>query len=101
MRFFETGPSAEAWTTERRDASLALFAAFAYNPTLLAPMRKLYKELWQRVSDDGLALGVSQAVPAVIHGIWFCWVLLGLRKSTNQLVEDMRIAVESLLEEQL
>lgn len=84
------------WTTERRDASSALFAALAYNPKLLAPMRKFYHELHQRLADDGLATGTSLAVLAAIDGMWLWWVL-GLRKIDEETVAEIRTAVQSLV----
>ena len=51
------------WTSERRDGSSAVFAALAYNPKLIAPMRTFDQELHQRLDDDELPPGVSQAHP--------------------------------------
>ena len=44
------------------------FAALAYNPKLLAPMRKVYRDMHQRVEEDDLPDGVAITVLAAIDG---------------------------------
>jgi len=89
---------AKAWTDELRDGSSALFAALAYDPKLIAPMRKVYRELHQHLADDDLPPGVAVTVLAAIDGMWLWWVL-GLRKLDQSLVEQVRRVLESIVEE--
>lgn len=89
---------AKAWTDELRDGSSALFAALAYDPKLIAPMRKVYRELHQHLANDDLPPGVAVTVIAAIDGMWLWWVL-GLNKIDQNLVEQVRRVLESVVEE--
>lgn len=87
----------KAWTKEIRDTSSALFAALAYDPKLLAPMQKVYREMHQRLADDGLPPGVAVTVLAAIDGMWLWWVL-GFKKLDDSLIDQVRTALDTLLD---
>ena len=57
----------------------------AYDPKLLAPMRKVYRDLHQRLEEDDLPNGVAGTVLAAIDGLWLWWVL-GLKRLNQSLV---------------
>lgn len=87
----------QTWTDEIRDASSALFAALAYDPQLLAPMREVYRDMHQRLADDNLPPGVAVTVLAAIDGMWLWWVL-GFRELDENLISQVRAALDMLLE---
>jgi AcrR family transcriptional regulator len=91
---------AKSWTHELQRSSSACFAALAQNPELMAPMREAYKELHDRVEDDGLPPGVGAAIAAAIDGLWLYWVL-GLADVNQELVVRVRAALEDMLEKSL
>lgn len=87
---------AKCWTEELRGSTAAVFAALAQNPTLIQPMRAAYNELHQRIADDGLPPGVSEAVAAALDGLWLDWVL-GLAPLDQERVVRVRRALEDML----
>ena len=87
---------AQCWTEELRRSSSAVFAALAQNPSLIQPMRAVYSDLHQRIAEDGLPSGVSEAVAAAIDGLWLDWVL-GLVPLDQERVVRVRVALEDML----
>jgi AcrR family transcriptional regulator len=87
---------AEKWTEQLRRSSASMFAALAWNPKLIQPMRTVYGDLHRRVADDGLPPGVGVAVLAVTDGLWLDWVL-GLVPVNQDLLDRVRPALERLL----
>ena len=87
---------AKCWTEELRRSSSAVFAALAQNPALIQPMRAVYADLHERLAQDGLPPGVSEAVAAAIDGLWLDWVL-GIVPLEQARVVRVRLALESLL----
>jgi AcrR family transcriptional regulator len=87
---------AECWTEELRRSTSAVFAALAQNQSLIQPMRAAYNELHQRIAQDGLPAGVSEAVVAALDGLWLNWVL-GLAPLDQERVVRVRTALEALL----
>lgn len=87
---------AKGWTQELQRSSSACFAALAQNPSLIAPMREVYRDLQQRVANDGLPPGVGEAIAAAIDGLWLYWVL-GLADVNQSLVGRVRVALEDSL----
>ncbi len=79
------------------DSSSTIFAALAYDPKLIAPMRKVYRELHQRLAEDQLPPGVAETVLAAIDGTWLWWVL-GLRKLDQHLIDGVRQALNMLID---
>ena len=75
-----------------------LLVSFVANPKLLAPMRKVYRDLHQRLEEDDLPDGVAITVLAAIDGLWLWWVL-GLNKLDQSLVNRTRRVLESVVEE--
>ncbi len=87
---------AQCWTEELRRSTSAVFAALAQNPSLIQPMRAAYSDLHQRIAEDGLPPGVSEAVMAAIDGLWLNWVL-GLVVLDQERVVRVRVALEDML----
>jgi hypothetical protein len=87
---------AQCWTEELRRSTSAVFAALAQNPSLIQPMRAAYADLHQRISEDGLPPGVSEAVAAAIDGLWLDWVL-GLVPLDQERVVRVRLALEEMV----
>ena len=87
---------AECWTEELRRSTSAVFAALAQNQSLIQPMRAAYNELHQRIAQDGLPAGVSEAVVAALDGLWLNWVL-GLAPLDQARVVRVRTALEDVL----
>lgn len=87
---------AECWTEELRRSTSAVFAALAQNPSLIQPMRAAYNELHQRIANDGLPAGVSEAIVAALDGLWLNWVL-GLAPLDQARVVRVRTALEDVL----
>lgn len=87
---------AECWTEELRRSTSAVFAALAQNPTLIQPMRDAYNELHQRIAEDGLPTGVSEAVLSALDGLWLNWVL-GLATLDQKRLVRVRVALEDFL----
>lgn len=86
----------KSWTEQLKCSSSAVFAALAHNPSLIAPMRAAYTDLYKRIAEDDLPPGVGDAVAAAIDGLWLNWVL-GLVPVDQALVSRVRTALEGLL----
>ncbi|HAL73330.1 MAG TPA: TetR/AcrR family transcriptional regulator [Verrucomicrobiales bacterium] len=91
---------AESWTEQLRRAYGSVFAALAYNPALIEPMRKAYADLYEYVKNDGLPCGVAEAVTTAIDGLWLYWIL-GLRPVDQGEMDRMRKALETILKNSL
>lgn len=65
----------EGWSEQCQQSSCAVFAALAQNPRLIEPMRAVYAELRERLTDDGLAPGVGETILAAMDGLWLNRVL--------------------------
>jgi len=89
--------STESWNDKIRETSSAVFAALAYNPKLIKPMRDFYKEMHQKIDNDGLAPGVAQTIMATIDGTWLWWVL-DFRTLDQPLIDDLRKTAMKLSE---
>jgi AcrR family transcriptional regulator len=87
---------AHDWTGQLRRSSSAVFAALAQNPSLIEPMRAVYRDLRQYLADDGLPPGVGETIAAAIDGLWLDWVL-GLAPVDQVLVVRVRLALEDML----
>jgi AcrR family transcriptional regulator len=87
---------AKEWTDQCQQSSSAVFAALVQNPRLIEPMRGVYSELRQRLSEDGLAPGVGETVVAAMDGLWLCRVL-GLATVDQGLMDRIRLTLEPLL----
>jgi AcrR family transcriptional regulator len=87
----------QEWCISCQRSSSAAFAALAHNPSLIAPMRAVYAELYERVAQDGLPEGVGDAVVAAIDGLWLYWVL-GLMPVDQAMITRMRKALEKILD---
>jgi AcrR family transcriptional regulator len=87
---------ARDWTEQLRRSSSAVFAALAQNPSLIEPMRAVYRDLRRRLAEDGLPTGVGETVAAAIDGLWLDWVL-GLASVDQALVVRVRGALEDML----
>ena len=87
---------AQCWTEQLRRSTSAVFAALAQNPSLIQPMRAAYAELHRRLAEDGLPLGVADAVVTAIDGLWLYWVL-GLVPVNQESMNRLRLGLETLL----
>jgi AcrR family transcriptional regulator len=95
---------AECRTDQVRRSSSAVFAALAQthgcpgcpDESPIEPMRAVYRELFQRVADDGLPPGVGEAAVAAIDGLWIYWVL-GLVPIDQEMVNRVRGAIEDMI----
>jgi AcrR family transcriptional regulator len=87
---------ARDWTDQLRHSSSAVFAALAQNPSLIEPMRVVYRDLRRHIAEDGLPPGVGETVAAAIDGLWLDWVL-GLAPVDQALVVRVRGALEDML----
>lgn len=88
--------SPEKWSEESRRSSAVLIAAIANDPALVRPMRENHRRLLERLRDDGLPPGVSEAVMLTIHGMWFEWIF-GLEDMHPRRLATLREALERLL----
>jgi AcrR family transcriptional regulator len=96
--------NAECRTDQVRRSSSAVFAALAEmrgcpgcpDASPMEPMRAVYRDLFQRVAEDGLPKGVGEAAVAAIDGLWLYWVL-GLVPIDDELVDNVRGAVENMI----
>ena len=61
-------------------------------------MRKVYRDLHQRLEEDVLPAGVAITVLGAIDGLWLWWVL-GLNQPDQSLVNRTRRVLESVVEE--
>lgn len=86
----------EKWSEESRRSSAVLIAAIANNPALVRPMRENHRRLLERLRDDGVAPGASEAVMLAIHGMWFEWIF-GLEDMHPRRLAILREALERLL----
>lgn len=89
---------AQTWTEALRRGFASVFAALAYNPALIEPMRAAYTEFYQYVEEDGLPPGVAESVTTAMDGLWFYWVLR-LRPVEQATLDRMRGALEITLKE--
>ena len=87
---------AKSWTEQLRQSSAAVFAALAQNPSLIEPMRAAYRDLHEKILNDGLPPGVGESIASAIDGIWLYWVL-GLVPVNQALIARMRTALEQML----
>jgi AcrR family transcriptional regulator len=87
---------ARDWTDQLRRSSSAVFAALAQNPSLIEPMRVVYRDLRRHIAEDGLPPGVGETVAAAIDGLWLDWVL-GLAPVDQAQVVRVRGALEDML----
>jgi len=90
----------DCWTDQLRRSTSAVFAALAQNPSLIEPMREAYAELHQRLSEDGLPPGISEAVVSAIDGLWLYWVL-GLVPVDQARMDRLRAGLITLLAQAL
>jgi AcrR family transcriptional regulator len=87
-----------------RRSSAAVFAALAetqgcpgcpdHSP--IEPMRAVYRDLFQRVAEDGLPAGVGETAVAAIDGLWLYWVL-GMVPVDQQMIDRVRGAIEDMI----
>jgi AcrR family transcriptional regulator len=87
---------AEAWTEQCQQSSSAAFAALAQNPRLIEPMRAVYRELRQRLTEDSLAPGVGETVLVAMDGLWLNRVL-GLAPVDRARMDRIRHTLQTLL----
>ena len=94
---------AEDWTEQMLHLSSAVFTALAQDPKLVQPMRDVHSDLHERLMDDGLPPGVSEAVIAAMDGLWLNCVLglapidqPRLNRVRQSLKEMVATALESL-----
>lgn len=87
---------AESWTKGMCSISSAVFTALAQDPKLIQPMRDVYSDLHERLMDDGLPPGVSEAVVAAIDGLWLNWVL-GLAPIDQPRLDRVRQALKEMV----
>jgi AcrR family transcriptional regulator len=87
---------ADCWTEQLRRSTSAVFAALAQNPSLIEPMREAYSDLYRLISEDGLPVGVADAVVTAIDGLWLYWVL-GLVPVDQERMNRLRQGLETLL----
>jgi AcrR family transcriptional regulator len=87
---------ARDWTDQLRHRSSAVFAALAQNPSLIEPMRVVYRDLRRHITEDGLPPGVGETVAVAIDGLWLDWVL-GLAPVDQALVVRVRGVLEDML----
>lgn len=88
---------AKMWTSEMKNMSSAMFAALAFDPKLIAPTRKVYKEIVQRLDEDDLPPGVAITVLAALDGVWMWWVF-GFAKIDQELCDRIQKPLEEFLE---
>lgn len=91
---------AESWTDSLRRSYSAVLAALAHNPELVAPMQRVYDELYDHVMNDGLPKGVAETLVAAIDGVWFYW-LLRLRPVDQEVLTRVRSIISIILSEAL
>jgi AcrR family transcriptional regulator len=97
--------NAECRTDQLRRSSAAVFAALAQSQgcpgcpdhSPIEPMRAVYRDLYQRIQQDGLPPGVGEAAIASIDGLWLYWVL-GLVPIDQELVDRVRSVFEELIQ---
>ena len=65
----------EGCTDELCSFSSAVFTTLAQDPNLIKPMREAHTELYELLAQDGLPLGVSEAVVSAINGLWLNSIL--------------------------
>jgi AcrR family transcriptional regulator len=84
------------WTQQCQQSSSAAFAALVQNPQLIEPMRAVYGELRQRLTEDGLGPGIGETILVAMDGLWLNRVL-GLAPVDQQRMDRIRHALEALL----
>ena len=84
------------WSDQSRRSSAVLIAAIANNPALVRPMRENHRLLLERLRNDDLPPGTSEAVALAIHGMWFEWIF-GLEDMNPIRLATLREALERLL----
>lgn len=64
----------DKWEPQCKRSAAAMMVLMIQNPKLTNPVRTIYVELLDRLSNDGLPHGLGDCILAVIDGIWFQWV---------------------------
>lgn len=85
------------WSEQSRRSSAVLIAAIANNRELIRPMRESHRRMLERLRDDGLPPGASEAVVLAIHGLWFEWIF-GLEDMNPHRLATLHEALERLLD---
>lgn len=87
----------DCWSQEMRTISQAIFAALAQDPELVKPMQDTYKEVRERLKEDGLPEGVAEVVISVLDGLWFTWVL-GISSVGRERLENLGQVLNDLID---
>lgn len=87
----------ETWNERMRRSGAIVVMAMVTNPTLVEPLRVAYKDLQDRLNNDGLPKGVSEAVLLAMDGLWLGWIF-GLQEATPQRLASIRGALKRLVD---
>lgn len=87
----------DKWEPQCKRSAAAMMVLMIQNPKLTNPVRTIYVELLQRLSNDGLPNGLGDCILAVIDGIWFQWVT-GIAPVDKKRVDSMRAQLLSWLQ---
>lgn len=89
--------SPDKWNDAMRQSCSVLVAALVHDPKRVEPLRRMHRDLSERIARDQLPPGVGEAVMLAVDGLWFDW-LFGITELTPAKLANIRAALGSLIE---
>ncbi len=89
--------SPDKWNDAMRQSCSVLVAALVHDPKRVDPLRRMHRDLSDRIARDQLPPGVGEAVMLAVDGLWFDW-LFGITELTPAKLANIRAALGSLIE---